>query len=507
MDNLIQNYIAGKWVPAASGKTFETRNPATGQLIATCADSNAEDINRAVAAAREAFDSWRRVPAPRRGELLYRVAERLSHEKEMLAKSLTSEMGKVLMEGRGDVQEAIDMAYYMAGEGRRQFGHIAPSELPNKSAYAIREPLGVVGLITPWNFPMAIPAWKSFPALIMGNTVVLKPSPDTPYTAALFVKVLEEAGMPPGVVNFVMGSAPELGAKLVKHPDVALISFTGSKATGGKVAVDAATHYKRVALEMGGKNAIIVMDDADLELAVEGIVWSAFGTTGQRCTACSRLIVHTSVKERMVALLLERMAKLQVGDGLDPSIDVGPLINKTQLNRVHELVQMGVQEGASLRIGGQPLTDGHYASGHFYAPTLFDNVAPTMRIATEEIFGPVLCVIEVNSFEDALKVNNSVEYGLSSSLYTQDINRVHVAMRELQSGIVYINAGTIGSEVHLPFGGIKDTGNGHREAGQAALDTFSEWKSIYVDYSGHLQRAQIDTNSSQGDDHGKQSRP
>ena len=490
----IHNFIAGKWVPARSGKAFETRNPATGDLITRCADSNADDMNDAVLAAREAFESWHRLPAPRRGEILYRVAERLFHDKEPLARALTSEMGKVLMEGRGDVQEAIDMAYYMAGEGRRQFGHIVPSELPNKSAYAIREPLGVVGLITPWNFPMAIPAWKSFPALIMGNTVVLKPSPETPYTAALFVKALEEAGMPPGVVNLVMGSAPELGATLVTHPDVALISFTGSKATGGKVAVDAATHYKRVALEMGGKNAIIVMEDADLELAVEGIIWSAFGTTGQRCTACSRLIVHTAVKDRMVSMLLERTAKLRVGDGLDPSIDVGPLINRTQLDRVHELVQVGVQEGAQLKIGGHPLTEGQYASGHFFAPTLFDHVTPTMRIATEEIFGPVLSVLEVNSLEEAIEVNNSVEYGLSSSLYTQDINRAQHAMRELRSGIIYINAGTIGSEVHLPFGGIKDTGNGHREAGQAALDTFSEWKSIYVDYSGRLQRAQIDTN-------------
>ena len=494
MESPIHNFIAGKWTPPRSGKTFDTRNPATGHLIAQCADSNADDMNDAVAAARDAFESWHRFPAPRRGELLYRVAERLFHYKEPLARALTSEMGKVLMEGRGDIQEAIDMAYYMGGEGRRQFGHIAPSELPNKSAYAIREPLGVVGLITPWNFPMAIPAWKSFPALMMGNTVVLKPSPDTPYTAALFVKTLEEAGIPPGVVNLVMGSAPDLGATLVKHPDVALISFTGSKATGGKVAVDAATHYKRMALEMGGKNAIIVMDDADLELAVEGIVWSAFGTTGQRCTACSRLIVHADVKEQMVSILQERMAKLRVGDGLDPSIDVGPLINKTQLDRVHNLVQVGIQEGAQLRTGGHPLTEGNYAAGYFFAPTLFDNVTPAMRIATEEIFGPVLSVLEIHSLEEAIMVNNSVEYGLSSSLYTQDINRAQHAMRELQSGIVYINAGTIGSEVHLPFGGIKNTGNGHREAGQAALDTFSEWKSIYVDYSGRLQRAQIDTN-------------
>jgi alpha-ketoglutaric semialdehyde dehydrogenase len=494
MENLTHNFIGGKWTPSRSGKTFETRNPATGDVITQCADSNTEDMNDAVTAAREAFESWHRLPAPRRGELLYRVAERLFHDKESLARTLTSEMGKVLVEGRGDIQEAIDMAYYMGGEGRRQFGHIAPSELPNKSAYAIREPLGVIGLITPWNFPMAIPAWKSFPALIMGNTVVLKPSPETPYTAALFVKALEEAGIPPGVVNLVMGSAPELGATLVKHSDVALISFTGSKITGGKVAVDAATHYKQVALELGGKNAILVMEDADLELAVEGIVWSAFGTSGQRCTACSRLIIHSGVKDKLVTLLLDRMNTLRVGNGLDPDIDVGPLINKTQLDHVHALVKVGQKEGAQLLAGGHPLTEGSHAGGYFYAPTLFDNVTPSMRIAQEEIFGPVLSVLEVPNLEEAIKVNNSVEYGLSSSLYTQDINHAQHAMRELRSGIVYINAGTIGSEVHLPFGGIKNTGNGHREAGQAALDTFSEWKSIYVDYSGRLQRAQIDTN-------------
>lgn len=492
MENQACNFIGGKWVPAQSGRTFETRNAATGQVIAQCADSGVEDVRHAVAAARETFESWRRLPAPRRGELLYRVAERLVHEKESLARTLTCEMGKVLVEARGDVQEAIDMAYYMGGEGRRQFGHIAPAELPNKSACSIREPLGVVGLITPWNFPSAIPAWKSFPALIMGNTVVLKPSPDTPFTAALLVKVLEEAGIPPGVVNLVLGSTPQVGEALVKHPDVALISFTGSKATGGKVALDAATHHKRVALEMGGKNAILVMEDANLELAVEGIVWSAFGTSGQRCTACSRLIVHRAVKDRLVTMLLDRMKTLRVGNGLDPETDVGPLINRNQLDRVHDFVKAGQQEGARLLTGGYPLTEGEYAAGSFFAPTLFDRVTSSMRIANEEIFGPVLTVLEVQNLDEAIVLNNSVEYGLSSSLYTQDVNRAQYAMRELHSGIVYINAGTIGSEVHLPFGGVNATGNGHREAGQAALDTFSEWKSIYVDYSGQLQRAQID---------------
>ncbi len=486
------NFIGGKWVPAQSGQTFDTRNPATGQVLAHCADSGVADVGNAVAAAKEAFESWRRLPAPQRGNLLYRVAEKLVHEKDALAHTLTREMGKVLVEARGDVQEAVDMAYYMGGEGRRQFGHMAPAELPNKSAWSMREPLGVVGLITPWNFPVAIPAWKCFPALIMGNTVVLKPSPDTPLTAVRFVKLLEEAGLPPGVVNLVLGRTPQVGEALVKHPDVALISFTGSKATGEHVAHDAAIHHKRFALEMGGKNAILVMEDADLELAVEGIVWSAFGTSGQRCTACSRLIVHHAVKERLVTFLLDRMKTLRVGNGLDIETDVGPLINQPQLDRVHDLVKAGQQEGARLRAGGYPLTDGEHAAGHFFTPTLFDEVTGSMRLANEEIFGPVLSVLEVRNLEEAIALNNAVEYGLSSALYTQDVNRAHYAMRELRSGIVYINAGTIGSEVHLPFGGVKATGNGHREAGQAALETFSEWKSIYVDYSGRLQRAQID---------------
>ncbi len=489
---VVKNCIGGKWVEARSGGVFESRDPATGEIVGRCADSGSDDLNDAVMAATQAFEAWRRMPAPRRGEILFRVAERLRQEKEPLARMVTREMGKVLVEGRGDVQEAIDMAYYMAAEGRRQFGHVVPSELPDKSAQCIREPVGVAGLITPWNFPVAIPSWKSFPALIMGNTVVLKPSPETPVTAALFVRVLEECGMPPGVVNLVIGSRPDLGEALVRHPGVAVISFTGSTATGGKVAVAAATHAKRVALEMGGKNAILVMEDADLDLAVEGITWSAFGTSGQRCTACSRLLVHRAVKDRLVAMLVNRMAKLQVGNGLHPGIDVGPLVNRPQLEKVQGYVQLGVQEGAKLLAGGKILTDGDHAKGHFFAPTLFDRVTPGMRIAREEIFGPVLSVIGVTDLDEAVAINNDVEYGLSTSIYTRDINRAQRAVREIKTAIVYVNAGTIGSEVHLPFGGMRRTGNGHREAGQAALETFSEWKTVYVDYSGRLQRAQID---------------
>ncbi len=492
MKTLVKNFIGGRWVGAHSGRTFDSRDPATGEVVGRCVDSGPEDVNEAVKAATEAFEKWRLMPAPRRGEILFRVAERLLRDKETMARTVTREMGKVLAEGKGDVQEAVDMAYYMAAEGRRQFGLVVPSELPDKSAQCMREPVGVVGLITPWNFPVAIPAWKAFPALILGNTVVLKPSPETPVTAALFVKVLEDCGLPPGVVNLVLGSSAELGEALVRHPNVALISFTGSTATGTRVAVEAASRHKRVALEMGGKNAIMVMEDADVELAVDGITWSAFGTTGQRCTACSRLIVHRDVKERLTRMLLNRMAKLSVGNGLKPGIDVGPLVSHAQLEKVQQYVQVGQEEGARLLTGGKALSGGEYARGYFFAPTLFDHVKPAMRIAREEIFGPVLGMIEVKDLDETIAINNDVEYGLSSSFYTRDINRAQRAIRDIRTAVVYVNAGTIGSEVHLPFGGMRRTGNGHREAGQATLDTFSEWKTVYVDFSGRLQRAQID---------------
>jgi len=489
---VVKNFIGGQWVGAQAGRTFESRDPATGEVVGRCVDSGPEDMDEAVKAATAAFEGWRLMPAPRRGEMLFRVAERLMRDKRTLARTVTREMGKVLAEGNGDVQEAIDMAYYMGAEGRRQFGSVVPSELPDKSAHCVREPVGVVGLITPWNFPIAIPAWKVFPALILGNTVVLKPSPETPVTAALFVKALEDCGLPPGVVNLVLGSRAELGEALVRHPNVALISFTGSTATGGTVAVEAASRGKRVALEMGGKNAILVMEDADLDLAVEGIIWSAFGTTGQRCTACSRLIVHKNVKERLTRMVLNRMAALAVGNGLKPGIAVGPLVSRAQLDKVQQYVQIGQAEGARLLTGGTALSEGAYAKGHFFAPTLFDRVTPAMRIAREEIFGPVLGLIEVVDITEAIAINNDVDYGLSTSLYTRDLNRAQRAMRDIRTAVVYVNAGTTGSEVHLPFGGMRRTGNGHREAGQAALETFSEWKTIYVDYSGRLQRAQID---------------
>lgn len=487
------NYIDGQWVEAKSGRRYQSINPANGEVLGEVALSGPEDVDAAVEAARKAFESWRLYPAPKRGEILFRAAEILVRRKEELARMLTREMGKVLPEARGDVQEAIDIAYYMAAEGRRQFGHTVPSELPDKFAFSVREPIGVVGIITPWNFPTAIPFWKMMPALILGNTVVFKPASDTPIMAALLVEVLEEAGIPKGVVNLVYGPGDTVGEALIRHPHVQLISFTGSVESGKHVAVTAAQHgMKRVTLELGGKNAIIVLEDANLDLAVDGIIWSAFGTTGQRCTAASRVIVQRSVAKKLEEKLVERISKLRLGDGLLETTDVGPLIHTRARDKVHMYVEIGKQEGARLVVGGEPAMEGELAKGAFYKPTLFAEVKPDMRIAQEEIFGPVLALIPVDTMEEAIKVNNSVQYGLSSAMYTQDVNKAFKAIRDLATGIVYINAGTIGAEIHLPFGGYRNTGNGHREAGQAALDAYSEWKSVYVDYSGRLQRAQID---------------
>jgi alpha-ketoglutaric semialdehyde dehydrogenase len=487
-----RNYIGGEWVPAVEGRTSENHDPANGELIGYFPRSGQADVDRAAAAAKAAFDGWRRTPAPKRGEILYRVGRLLEERKEDIARTLTREMGKVLVEARGDVQEAIDMAYYMAGEGRRLFGTIVPSELPNKAAYGLREPIGVVACITPWNFPVAIPSWKTMAALIAGNTVVLKPATDTPHSAVKYVEVFEQAGLPAGVLNLVMGSGAEVGMPLVRHPDVAAISFTGSNDVGREVNVEAARALKRVTLELGGKNAIIVMDDADLDLAVDGIIWSAFGTTGQRCTACSRLIVQRGAARQLESKLLERIATLRLGHGLAQGTDVGPLISAGQRERVHAYMDVARTDGARILCGGEPASEGELARGSFYQPTLLGGVRPEMRVAQEEIFGPVLSMIEVDTLDEAIAVNNGVTYGLSSSLFTRDVNAAQTAMHELASGIVYINAGTIGAEIQLPFGGTRGTGNGHREAGLGAMEFFTEWKAVYVDYSGKLQRAQID---------------
>jgi acyl-CoA reductase-like NAD-dependent aldehyde dehydrogenase len=492
--NVFRNYIGGKWQEAQSGQTFPNYNPATGELIGHFPLSGEAEANAAIAAAKAAFTPWRLVPAPKRGEILFRAGELLKQYKEDLARTMTREMGKVLKETRGDVQEGIDMAYYMGGEGRRLFGYSVPVELPNKSGVAMRDPVGVVGVITPWNFPIAIPTWKMFPALVAGNTIVFKPASDTPLSALRLVEILYEAGLPEGVVNIVLGPGGTVGEALLHHPDVAVISFTGSTESGRHVAIEAAKSLKRVSLEMGGKNAVIVMDDADLDLAVEGILWSAYGTTGQRCTACSRVIVHRDARQPLLDRLVPRIEALRLGNGLDENVDVGPVINRSQLEKIHNYTEIGKVEGATLVTGGSIADEGELANGTFYRPTLFADVTPQMRLAQEEIFGPTLSVIEVGTLEEAIAVNNDTPFGLSSAIYTQNVNRVQQAMRDVTTGILYVNSGTTGAEIQFPFGGTRGTGNGHREAGLAGLDVFTEWKVVYTDFSGRLQKAQIDTN-------------
>jgi len=489
-----QNLIGGKFVDSASGRTFENRNPAdTREIIGIFQDSDERDVQAAVEAAKRAYRHWRLVPAPKRGEILFKAAQLLVERKEQYARDMTREMGKVLKETRGDVQEAIDMCFFMAGEGRRLYGQTTPSEMPNKFQMSVRQPIGVCGLITPWNFPMAIPSWKILPALIVGNTVVIKPASDTPLSVYNLVQCLLDASIPDGVVNIVTGSGSRVGEPLIRHPDVQVISFTGSTEIGSKVARVGAEGMKHVSLEMGGKNPMIVMDDANLDLVVDGAIWGAFGTTGQRCTATSRLIAHRAIVGELTERLADRAERLKIGNGLDETVEMGPTINRSQLETVQRYVEIGKSEGARLIVGGQALRDGDYAYGFFHQPTIFADVQRTMRIAQEEIFGPVLSIITVDSLEEAIDVANDVPYGLSSAIYTRDVNAAFRAMRDLYTGIVYVNAPTIGAEIHLPFGGTKGTGNGHREGGIQVLDVFSEWKSIYIDFSGTLQRAQIDT--------------
>jgi alpha-ketoglutaric semialdehyde dehydrogenase len=488
-----QNYIGGEWVDAASGQTFESTSPANGDAIGVFPKSGPEDVDRAVAAAKDAYEQWRLVPAPKRGEVLFRFAQLLADEKDDLTDLMTREMGKVKAEAAGDVQEAIDMAYYMGGEGRRLFGQTTPSELRDKFQMSVRMPVGVVGAITPWNFPIAIPSWKTLPAIVAGNTVVFKPATDTPALGERYVELFAEAGLPSGVLNIVHGGGGEVGQALVEHPDVRIITFTGSRETGVAVTKAAADGLKHVHLELGGKNAIIVMDDADLELAVDGIVWSAFGTSGQRCTAASRVIAHDGIYDKLASRIVSRVEQMRLGPGWEDDTDIGPVINKSALEKIHSYTEIGRDEGANLLTGGEVAAGNGLEKGFYYRPTVFGDVEAGMRIAQEEIFGPTTALIRVRDLDEAIRVSNGVKYGLSSSIFTRDVNKAFRAMRDLDTGITYINAGTIGAEVHLPFGGTKDTGNGHREAGQAALDVFTEWKSIYVDYSGRLQRAQIDT--------------
>jgi alpha-ketoglutaric semialdehyde dehydrogenase len=490
-----RNFIGGEWVTPSSKEQIENRNPAdTRDLVGTFPASAAQDVDRAVNAAAEAFKKWRKVPAPRRAEILFKAGEILIGRKQEFARDMTREMGKVLKETSGDVQEAIDMTYFIAGEGRRLHGFTTKAELPNKYAMCSREPIGVCGLITPWNFPMAIPSWKITPALICGNTVVIKPAEDTPLSTYNFVAACEEAGVPGGVINIVSGRGEEAGAALVNHPGVRLISFTGSTDVGRIVGQAAAAQDKICSLEMGGKNVVMIMEDADLDLAVEGVLWGAFGTSGQRCTAASRVVVHKKVAKRFTSALVDGAKRLRLGNGASDKTDVGPVINQEAADKILGYIEIGRREdGAKLLCGGKRVEKGDLKYGFFIEPTVFASVDPAMRIASEEIFGPVVSVIECRDLDHAIEIANGVRYGLSASIYTADVNRAYRAMEDVATGIFYVNASTIGAEVHLPFGGTKATGNGHREGGTQVLDVFSEWKAVYVDYSGKLQRAQIDT--------------
>jgi acyl-CoA reductase-like NAD-dependent aldehyde dehydrogenase len=487
-----QNFIGGRWVGPASGQHFENLNPAdTRDVIGRFPLSGAEDVATAVASAKRGFDAWRRTPAPARGDVLRRVGDLLTARKEEIADLMTREMGKPLAETRGDVQEGIDTAFYAASEGRRLFGHTVPSELRNKWAMSFRRPIGVAGIITPFNFPLAIPTWKMFPALVCGNACVFKPASDVPHTGHVLVEVLLEAGLPPEVINLVHGRG-DVGAAIVAHPDVALVSFTGSTETGSRIGETCGRMHKRLSLEMGGKNAMIVLDDADLDLALDGVLWGAFGTTGQRCTATSRLIAQDGIHDEFVAMLGKRAGKLVLGDGRKQGTDVGPLVNAGARENVERYIAIGTQEGDVLSLGGKPAKGAALDHGFFFQPTIFTGVAAGSRLEQEEIFGPVLSVTRVKDADEAFRVNNDVAYGLSSSVYTRDVNVAFRALTELDNGITYINAPTIGAEAHLPFGGVKQTGNGHREGGWEVYHFFSETKVGYVDFSGHLQRAQID---------------
>lgn len=480
-------FINGEWVESESGETFPSINPAhPKEVLGWFQKGNAEDVKGAVDSAEAAFEKWSSTPPPKRGEILLKAARILREKKEELARLVTTEMGKVIAEGRGDVQEAIDMAEYMAGEGRRMFGHTTTSELRSKFCMTIRRPIGVAGLITPWNFPIAIPAWKIFPALVAGNTIVFKPSSDTPLCATKLIEVLNEAGLPKGVLNLVTGGGNEVGGAMVKHEKIRAISFTGHRDTGKWILENAG--LKRVGLEMGGKNGIILMDDADLSLALDGVIWGGFGTTGQRCTAASRVIIHEKVRSKFEAMLLERTRKLRLGDGLKPGTDVGPLINEAAVEKSKRYAEIGTKEGAKMRCGGKvPKME-----GYFYEPTVFADATMDMKISQEEIFGPIVTLVPVSGLEEAIEAINTIEYGLSSSIYTRDINTAFKAIEKIEAGITYVNSSTIGAEVHLPFGGVKHSGNGTREAGIEGINEFTEVKAVYIDYSGKLQRAQID---------------
>ena len=479
------NYIGGRWVASESGNVYPITNPAhKSKILGEFQRSTAEDALRAIAAARDASELWASTPAPGRAAVLFKALEVLSRRSEELAESITAEEGKTLADARGEVRRSMNIVEYAAGEGRRMFGYTTPSELPDTVAYTVRRPLGVVVLITPWNFPLAIPAWKLAPALICGNTVVLKPASSTPMTAVKLVECFEEAGLPPGVLNLVTGPGASVGNALVESPDVNGISFTGSTEIGTGIYAEGASRLKKVQCEMGGKNAVILLADADMDKALDGIVQGAFGSTGQRCTATSRGLVEEPVYDRFMDELINRTSKLKIGDGIDPAVDMSPLASQAQLDTVTEYIGIGAEEGATLAYGGRMLTGGNFDDGYYIEPTIFADVQPSMRIAQEEIFGPVLTVFRARDLDEALDLADNVKFGLSSSIYTRDVSAAFRYVNTVETGMVHVNSPTLGGEVHLPFGGMKSSGVGQREQGTEAVDFFTEVVSVYVDYAG-----------------------
>lgn len=485
------NYVDGAWVPSQSGRTLERRNPADlRELIGYAPLSTRAEVRQAIDAAEGAFPKWRSEPAPRRGRILADAARLLEEQRDDVARLLSREEGKTLAESRGELTRSINTLDFIAGEARRLKGETLPSELPHNFVYTLRQPLGVVGLITPWNFPVAIPIWKLAPALVCGNTVVWKPSELTPFCSRRVAEILTQAGVPAGVLNMVNGLGEEAGDELVEHPSVVALSFTGSNAVGAAINAKASRQLKKVQLEMGGKNAVIVLEDADLDLAAENTVTGAFGSAGERCTATSRAVVVEAVAERFVALVADRVAKLRPGNPLAADNPVAPLVSREQFEKVLGFLETGKRE-AKLVCGGEPAPGPDGVKGYYVWPTVFDHVPPQSRLGQEEIFGPVLSVIRVPDFEEAMAAANSVRYGLTASIFTNDANRVFQAAERLECGMVHVNSPTVGGEAHVPFGGIKGTGFGERECGSTAIDFYSELKVVYVDYTGRKREGNL----------------
>ena len=487
-----QNFIGGEWIKSSASKSAPNVNPAnTDDVIGDIPLATREEARRAVEAAAEAFAKWRSTPAPTRGRIVAQAARLLEKNKEELAQTLTREEGKTIAESRGELQRSINVAEFCAGESRRLTGETIPSELPLNFAYTIKQPLGVVACVTPWNFPVAIPVWKIAPALVAGNSVVFKPATLTPATATRIVELFEEAGIPPGVLNLILGSGSEAGEEIINHPAVKAVSFTGSNGVGIRLYEQASRRGAKVQCEMGGKNPVIVLEDCDIDLAVESTVQGAFGSTGQRCTATSRAVVVNQIADEFVQRIAKRAQSMRIGAGVDPQTEMGPSVDENQFKTVLRYIDVGREDGATMVCGGERVTGDGFDKGYFVQPTLFDHVTPDMRIAREEIFGPVLSVLRVKDFDEAMQVANDSEFGLSSSIFTNDASRIFRFVDDIETGMTHINSPTTGGEAHVPFGGIKGTGIGDREQGSTALDFYTDLKVVYVDYTGRKREGNL----------------